>query len=214
MLLNSPLRNRKFSYSTMTYASYNNSNGFVNADKNTSRNVSLQERVSFDFRSDIIDLGINGNVRLSDVSNSLQKQNDLTTWNYGVGGNTTIYLPYDFKVESDINYSANSGYSDGFNQNEVAWNASASKSFLKNNQGTIRFKIYDILQQRTNISRTVTANYIKDVEYNTLRSYFMFHFIYRFQIFSGGASMGDAPGRGERGERGPRGMGPGGPPRF
>lgn len=209
MMINSPLRNRKFSYSTMTYAGYNNSNGFVNADKNTSKNLSLQERLSFDFRSDYLDLGINGNVRYSDVKNTLQKQNDLTTWNYGVGGTTTIYLPWDLKVESDINYSANAGYSDGFNQKEVLWNTAASKSFLKNKQATLRFKIYDILQQRTNISRTVTANYVRDSEYNTLGSYFMAHFIYRFQIFSGGAGMGDM--RGPRGG-GFRGDGPGGPP--
>ncbi len=209
LMVNSPLRNRKFSYSTMTYAGYTNSKGFINADENTSRNLSLQERVSLDFRSDYLDLGVNANVRYSDVTNTLQGQSDLTTWNYGVGGNTTIYLPQNFKIESDINYSANSGYSDGFDQKEVLWNASASKSFLKNNQATIRFKVYDILQQRSNISRSVTANYIRDAEYNTLSSYFMFHFIYRFQIFSGGASAGDMP----RGPRGPGG-GPGGPPRF
>ena len=125
-------------------------------------------------------------------------------------GYTTIYLPLNFKIESDVNWSTNSGYGDGFKQNEVLWNASASKSFLKNNQGTLRFKIYDILQQRSNISRSVTASYIQDSEYNTLGSYFMVHFIYRFSIFKGGASASDVktPGRSGRG-RGPMGPPPG-----
>ena len=142
----------------------------------------------------------------------MQGQTDMNTFNYGVGGNTTIYLPWDFKIESDINWSANSGYAEGFEQNEILWNASVSKSFLKNNQGTLRFKIYDILQQRSNISRTVTASSISDSEYNTLNSYFMFHFIYRFSIFKGGASAKDM--RGPQG--GPRSgrMGPPPPPRF
>lgn len=210
MMLNTPLKNKKFSINSMTMASFANSNGYINEEKNTNRNLILSERGGIDFRSSYLDLGVNGNIRYNATSNSLQKENNQNTFNYGAGGYTTIYLPLNFKIESDVNWSTNSGYGDGFKQNEVLWNASASKSFLKNNQGTLRFKIYDILQQRSNISRSVTASYIQDSEYNTLGSYFMVHFIYRFSIFKGGASASDVktPGRGGRG-RGPMGAPPG-----
>ena len=210
MMLNTPLKNKKFSINSMTMASFANSNGYINEEKNTNRNLILSERGGIDFRSSYLDLGVNGNIRYNATSNSLQKENNQNTFNYGAGGYTTIYLPLDFKIESDVNWSTNSGYGDGFKQNEVLWNASASKSFLKNNQGTLRFKIYDILQQRSNISRSVTASYIQDSEYNTLGSYFMVHFIYRFSIFKGGASASDVktPGRSGRG-RGPMGAPPG-----
>ncbi len=210
MMLNTPLKNKKFSINSMTMASFANSNGYINEEKNTNRNLILSERGGIDFRSSYLDLGVNGNIRYNATSNSLQKENNQNTFNYGAGGYTTIYLPLNFKIESDVNWSTNSGYGDGFKQNEVLWNASASKSFLKNNQGTLRFKIYDILQQRSNISRSVTASYIQDSEYNTLGSYFMIHFIYRFSIFKGGASASDVktPGRSGRG-RGPMGPPPG-----
>ena len=210
MMLNTPLKNKKFSINSMTMASFANSNGYINEEKNTNRNLILSERGGIDFRSSYLDLGVNGNIRYNATSYSLQKENNQNTFNYGAGGYTTIYLPLNFKIESDVNWSTNSGYGDGFKQNEVLWNASASKSFLKNNQGTLRFKIYDILQQRSNISRSVTASYIQDSEYNTLGSYFMVHFIYRFSIFKGGASASDVktPGRGGRG-RGPMGAPPG-----
>lgn len=210
MMLNTPLKNKKFSINSMTMASFANSNGYINEEKNTNRNLILSERGGIDFRSSYLDLGVNGNIRYNATSNSLQKENNQNTFNYGAGGYTTIYLPLNFKIESDVNWSTNSGYGDGFKQNEVLWNASASKSFLKNNQGTLRFKIYDILQQRSNISRSITASYIQDSEYNTLGSYFMVHFIYRFSIFKGGASASDVktPGRGGRG-RGPMGAPPG-----
>ena len=203
MMLNTPLKNKKFSINSMTMASFANSNGYINEEKNTNRNLILSERGGIDFRSSYLDLGVNGNIRYNATSNSLQKENNQNTFNYGAGGYTTIYLPLDFKIESDVNWSTNSGYGDGFKQNEVLWNASASKSFLKNNQGTLRFKIYDILQQRSNISRSVTASYIQDSEYNTLGSYFMVHFIYRFSIFKGGASASDVktPGRGGRAKK-------------
>ena len=210
MMLNTPLKNKKFSINSMTMASFANSNGYINEEKNTNRNLLLSERGGIDFRSSYLDLGVNGNIRYNATSNSLQKENNQNTFNYGAGGYTTIYLPLNFKIESDVNWSTNSGYGDGFKQNEVLWNASASKSFLKNNQGTLRFKIYDILQQRSNISRSITASYIQDSEYNTLGSYFTVHFIYRFSIFKGGASASDVktPGRSGRG-RGPMGPPPG-----
>lgn len=190
-MINTPLRNKKFSVNSMTMFSFDNANGYVNGSKNTSKNINASERAGIDFRSDLIDLGLNSSIRYNGVSNSLQGKDDQNVFNYGVGGNTTIYLPLSFKIESDINYSTNSGYSAGFQQKEVLWNASASKQFLKNNQGTIRFKIYDILKQRSNISRNITASYIQDTEYNTLSSYFMVHFIYRFSIFKGGAKASD-----------------------
>ncbi|WP_293715675.1 TonB-dependent receptor [uncultured Parabacteroides sp.] len=206
VLFNTPLKNKKFSVNSMTMASYANTNGFINEEKNTNKNYTAMERAGIDFRSDYIDLGLNGNIRYTGTKNSLQGQSDQNTFNYGVGGTTALYLPLDFKIESDITWSANSGYAEGYKQKEVLWNASASKSFLKGNQATIRFKIYDILQQRSNISQTINTNYTQYSEYNTLSRYFMVHFIYRFSIFKGGASMNDV--------RGPGGRGHGGPPRF
>ena len=76
-----------------------------------------------------------------------------------------------------------------------------SKQLFKQKNGTIRFKIYDILKQKSDINRSVTSNYIRDTTTNTLTSYFMFHFVYRFNIFKGGSR--GAPS--EDGER--RGLG-------
>jgi hypothetical protein len=207
VMMNTPLKNRKFTVNSMSMASYVNSNALVDSETSNNKNLSLMERLGFDYRSDVIDLGINGNIRYSNSKYSLQPDNNQNTFNYGLGGTTTIYLPFAIKVESDITYSTNSGYSNGFEQKEVMWNASASKSFLKGNQGTLRLKIYDILQQRSNISRSVTATGYTDSEYNTLNSYFMVHFIYRFSIFKGGATASDGMGRGQGG-----GRGLGGPP--
>lgn len=190
-MFNTPLKNKKISIHSSTAASFANSNGYINGQKNINKNITLSEQAGIDFRSNYLDIGLNGNVRYNGTHNSLQKQNNQNTLNYGAGGYTTLYLPLNFKVESDVSWSSNSGYGDGYKQNEILWNASASKSFLKNNQGTLRFKLYDILHQRSNISRSVTANYIMDSESNTLSSYFMFHFIYRFSLFKGGAARED-----------------------
>ena len=225
LIFNVPLKNIKFSISSMSFARYNQgygysksiagedeSNEFTDEDKNTSRQLSLAESLGLNYRSDLFDFSIRGNVNFNNVTNSLEGQIDQQYFNYGGSATTAIYLPWDLTLESDINYATNSGYADGFEQNEWLWNASLQKTLFKQKSGTIRFKIYDILQQRSNINRSVTSNYIQDTTTNTLTSYFMVHFVYRFNIFKGGASREDMmPQRRGFGGPGGPGGGPGGP---
>jgi hypothetical protein len=205
-IFNTPVFKKLISINNMAYLSYKNQNSFSNEQQNTSKSSQLQDRLGMNYRSDLFDFGINGNISYQRTRNSLDGQQDLNTYNYGGGANATIYLPLSFRMESDINYSTNQGYTSDFKQKELLWNASFSKDFLKGN-GTLRLKVYDILQQRSNVSYSTTANYIRFSEYNTLTSYFMFHFIYRFNIFKGGGSINDMQ------RNRPDGPGsPGGPP--
>ena len=64
-------------------------------------------------------------------------------------------------------------------------------------------KVYDILQQRSNIRRNVSSNFIRDTTTNTLTSYFIVHFVYRFNVFKGGATRRDMRRDMERGEGSP-----------
>ena len=197
-MTNQPLGNIKFTMFSMTFASYNNSNGFSSirlsptedpiTEKNTSKRLNLGETLGVNYRSDLFDLSVRGNVSYNKVNNTLPGQQDQEYFNYGGNAQTTIYLPFDFLIESDLNYSTNSGYADGFEQKELLWNASISKQLFKQKNGTLRFKIYDILKEKSDIRRSVTSNYIRDTTTNTLTSYFMFHFVYRFNIFKGGSS--------------------------
>jgi hypothetical protein len=226
-VFNVPLKNIKFSVFSMSMARYSRRYGysksiagddeskeFTGDDKNTNRQVSLMEALGVNYRSDLFDFSVRGNVNFNNVANSLERQIDQQYFNYGGNVSTAIYLPWEMTLESDINYSTNSGYADGFEQNEWLWNASLQKTLFKQKNGTIRFKIYDILQQRSNISRSVTSNYIRDTTTNTLTTYFMVHFVYRFNIFKGGATreemMPERPGWGAPG-RAPGGRPPGGP---
>lgn len=222
VMLNVPLKNIKFSIFSMSFASYNHSNGYTGTytssddiididniniirDKNLSKRLNLSEVLGLNYRSDQFDFSVRGNVSYNNVRNSLEGQRDQEYFNYGANASTSIYLPLDFTIESDINYNTNSGYADGFEQNEWLWNASLQKTILKQKNGTIRFKIYDILQQRSNISRSVSSNYIRDTTTNTLTTYFMVHFVYRFNIFKGGTTQSDMMQnrRGFDGGRGP-----------
>ena len=55
-------------------------------------------------------------------------------------------------------------------------------------------KVYDLLNQRNNIRRNVTANYIDDTRYNSLTRYFMVTLSYRFNTFGKGNEPSAAGG--------------------
>lgn len=213
---NSPLRNQRFRINSNTTASYNHVKGFVTShgDSDPTENISntwnISEVAGISYRSPLVEVGTRFSIRYENTQNSVEGQQNQSTTDYGVGGNFSLYLPYNFVLASDINYTDRKGYSTGYTQSEVMWNAEVSTRFMKDNRATVKFKIYDILKDKKNISRSITANSITDSQFNTMTSYCMLYFIYNFNAF-GGSSSG---GRGDRrpGEgSGPR-RGYGGPP--
>jgi hypothetical protein len=184
-MINRTFFNRKFSVNSSSNIGYSESNGFINGELNTTGDLSLAETLGASYRSDLFDLSLRGNVRYSKTDKSLAGQISSEVFNYGGNANTTIYLPWNFGISSDVNYSTNSGYSDGFKQNEWLWNASIQKQVFKDKGGTIKFSIYDILQQRSNITRMSGAQSLQYTASNTVGSYFMFSFTYRFRSFKG-----------------------------
>ena len=202
VMYNMPFRNKKFRFNTMTNTSYNHNIGFVNtggkeSERNISRTVNVYENLGLNYNSSLFDIGINGNYSYSLTDNSIQSRQRQQTMNFGGGMDASVYIPGNVTVGTDLRYSGSSGYSAGYDRNQWMWNAQASWQFLKKKQATLTFKIYDILKQVSNISRTTTGNYIQDVEYNTLSSYCMLYFSYRFN------TMGKRQQRTGRSEDGP-----------
>jgi hypothetical protein len=181
--LNKQFIDRKFSINSTSSFSYSADNGFVNGVKNISGNLTLGETIGGSYRSDIFDLSLRANVRYSGTDNTLEGRNDQKAFNYGGSMNTTLYLPWNLSLESDLNYSANSGYTDGYGLNEWLWNITLQKSVFKNKSGTVRFKMFDVLQQRSNISRSANAQSLRYSSTNILGSYFIIHFIYKLNMF-------------------------------
>lgn len=196
-----PLFSKKFTVSSSSYASYRVTNGFSNNEENISRQTNLSENLGFNYNSSKFQFSLRGNISYNKVKNSMEGKQDREYFNYGSSAYTTIYLPFNISFQSDIRYSTNSGYSDGFKQNETLWNASIEKQILKQKNGLIRVKIYDILQQRSSIRRNVSSNFIRDTTTNTLTSYFIVHFVYRFNVFNKKSSRRVEQKKSSKGDR-------------
>lgn len=201
-MYSTPFRNKHWQLNSFSRVSYSNSVGYNNGTRNNAGSFNAVENLGLAFRSDYFDAELRGNYRYALATNSMQSRNDQSTHNYGGTFNVNGYLPWSITLGTDITYSGSAGYSAGYNTESWLWNAQASYQFLKGKNATIALKVYDILGQRNSIRRTVTGNYIQDVEYNTLDTYGLITFTYRFNTF------GDKKPDMDRFDRGPRGYGP------
>ena len=178
-----PFKRKSWYYSMMSRVSYSSTVGFNNNNYNRSGTFSLHVAPGISFRPDNLELELRPTYNYQTTHNTTQVSANRDIHTYGAMFNGTYYAPFGFVINTDLNYNSSSGYTDGYNTTQWLWNASLSYQFLREKSATLSVKVFDILGQKQSISRNVTANYIRDMEYNTLTRYFMFSFTYKFTTF-------------------------------
>lgn len=194
-------------------ASYNSGVGFNNDQRNRSGEFNINESFGLKWFTDYIELMIRPRYNYQNTVNSVQKAANRSVHGYGGSFFGTYNSPIGIVISSDINYSATSGYSAGFDTKTWMWNASLSYQFLPGRKMTVMLSAYDILGQRSNIRRSINASYINDSRYNSLTRYVMLSVSYKFNTMGKGGRSNNAeewegPGTGDRGSRGERRQGP------
>ena len=193
-MFNQPFRNRAWRVNTRLNARYSTSPGYINGDFNRSGNLILTPTAGITFSSDIFQITLNPTYTFNMATNSLPSQENRYIHSYGFTGDASVYLPFGLEVGTDINYSYSSGYTRGFQRRQALWNAKASYSILKDRSLTFSVRVYDILLQKKNLSRSVSANMITDNEYNDLTRYFMFGVAWKFNTFNKNKTSTNAEG--------------------
>ncbi|HQJ89399.1 MAG TPA: outer membrane beta-barrel protein, partial [Paludibacteraceae bacterium] len=190
LVLGTPLGNRKFTVTNSTNATYSERVSFASEGNKlnvetkeskecTTQSFNMNDKLTGSYRVDMFDISLNASIAYLNAYNKIQKNSNRNTFDYEFGGNANLYLPWELSISTDMNYNLYSGYTDGFDDRELIWNAQIAKNFLKDNAATIRIKFYDVLQQQNSLFRSVSETEICDTEFNTLGSYFMIHLVYR-----------------------------------
>lgn len=179
---NTPLKNKKFSINNNSYVSYYKNIGFSNGDKSVTNNVVLGENITGKFKSNKFETSLSASISYNMARNSLSENQDRNTTAYGLRNTILWKLPLDFSIQSKINFTYYSGYGDDFKKSEILWNASIEKKLLKKKKGSLKLQFFDILNDRNNIQRYVSGNYISDSRSNTVNKYVMLSFSYQFNI--------------------------------
>ncbi len=210
-----PLRNKMFTINNHLMGSYQRSVGFNNNERSNTADLRIRESFGIAWRPNNAELELRPTYGLQYTKSNLRQAGNKAVHSYGGMFNTTYYTPFNIVLNSDLTFSATSGYSDGYDTRQWMWNASIGYQFLRNKAAVISLKAYDLLQQKSNIRRTITANYIDDSIYNSLTRYFMVTFTYKFNTFGKGGAPDDrnshdfGPGRFGGPGRGPMGPPPG-----
>ncbi len=69
------------------------------------------------------------------------------------------------------------------NVNFWLWNLAVGQKFLKDQKGELKLSVFDLLKQNKSVNRTVSGNYVEDVQSQVLQRYFMLTFTYKLKNF-------------------------------
>ena len=216
----------RFDMSTSLSTSKNIGFLYRSEDKKTVENITRSgnfgQRVRFTFRQDWesgwqVETNVNGrfNYNLNRSNNATASNLDHHSFNYG--GSFVLTFPWGMTISSDIEQQSRRGYSDAaMNTNHLIWNGNISQRFLPYKQLTISLRAVDILGERDDINRNVSAVSRTDTRSEMVRSYVLLSANWRFGRFGGrgmnggrGRSGGESRGEGGGGPRGGGGRGGG-----
>lgn len=212
-MLSFPFGSQKTWYFTShLFSRYSVTKGINNDVENRSNTFNINYSPGLAYRNSVFDLEIRPQYSFQNTTNTVQTASNRNIHSYGGMFNGTYSAPFGLVISTDLRYSTTSGYTSGYNSSQWIWNGSLAYQFLRDKQAAVTLSVNDILGQRKNVYRNVTANYLEDVIYNSLGRYGMLTFTYRFTTFKNGEQPKDrnddfrgGPGRGFGGR-------PGGPP--
>ncbi len=221
MSYNVPIIQKRLQFYTNTTLNYSRSSGYSDRTRrqnpyDESGDLALgylsktltkggSQNLSLSLTTDMVEVGLRGNVRYNNSLNNLLNRHQETT-DYTASANINLTLPYSLTISNNWDYTTREGYS-AYTKDELVWNATIDKSILKK-KGTLSLRFYDILQQKQNIRENIGDNSRTLSRSNQLTSYFMLSFTYRIARFGGGGAAGDMF-RGGGGMRGGGGFGGG-----
>ncbi len=191
--ISKPLQNRKYVFVYGGNVNFNNNISFINSEKNTGQNWILTQRFGMDYKIKKW-LETSGGLlySLNDVKNSLSTDanNNIKAWS--ITHSARLFFKYDFIVSYDIEKTLNQGFTNNVAANPLIINGTLEKQIFKQKNGSIKLQAFDLLNENTNVGRSVNASTaaITDTRTNRLQRYFMLSFVFRFNKFSGASKGG------------------------
>ena len=181
-----PWANRQYVLSFLGTVNYNNNITLIDSVRNTGSTWLIVQGLNFDFNyKEWLELSFGGRYNLNKVNYTLPGFNAQFQESWTFSNDIKVYLPKDWVLGMEFDYTLNAGLAQSVGRNIALWNASLEKPLTSKKQLILRLEAFDLLNQNTNISRNVTANLISDTRVNRLTQYFMVGIEYRLKKFKG-----------------------------
>ena len=165
--------------------SYNYSEGLTNAVLYESKGLQINPRVNMSWSIDEL-ITIAPSYRYTYFKTDYKNYviDNANNFLHNAKLEITSYVPKHFVIGSDFNYTYNSNIAEGFQKDFYLWNVSLGYNFFKD-QLLAKVKVYDVLNQNINNTRTITPTAIIDTENTVLQRYVMFSLTYKIEKFAG-----------------------------
>ncbi|MBK0380995.1 TonB-dependent receptor [Mucilaginibacter segetis] len=181
-----PFAVRKYTVTVNGGANFSNNISYIedklNIGKNWVFNQGIKLRVDID---SIMDSEISGNYSINTTNYSLPSSinTDAKTLTLGLDGRN--YFFNNLVLGYNLTQTINSGFSSTVKANPTLLSTYVEYQFLKNNAAAFRFQAFDLFNQNTGVTRSVSGSQIIDTRSNRLGRYFMLTFTMRLQKFAG-----------------------------
>lgn len=184
------LKDKTYNIMYMGMARYNRNISYISqdpnaseGDKNVTSNTILMQGLSFRYTpSENLEIspGIRYTYNITNSSLPQYSQGNVSSLAPTLNGSVNITKTTIFGA--DLSKTFNKGYRTQADPFIV--NTYLEQRMFKGQRGTLRLQAFDLLNQQTNINRTV-GDILTDSRTNRLGRYFMLTFTFRFQKFSG-----------------------------
>lgn len=164
-------------------ANYDLSRGFTDGQLYDAKVLDLTPRVNFTYEyGELFTVNPTYRYTLNSTDFTNYTVNSASSFVHKFNVQTTNYWPKNWVFGNDFGYTYNSNIADGFKKDFYLLNTSLSYSFYKK-KFTAKVKVYDLLNQNQNATRTITPTTIRDEENIVLKRYAMFSLTYKLEKF-------------------------------
>jgi hypothetical protein len=175
-----PLFSRAISINPYVYGNYRSSTNYISNQVNLTKISSISANLRINAKWKEATFDISGNFSYNNPVSTLNLASTLpySTQNYSASFN--IPFAKRFFIESDADYSINSGRAQGYDVSYVKWNASVGRNFLKNENLAFSIVATDILNQNVSLDHNVQDNVITDTKTNAIGRYILAKVVFKF----------------------------------
>ena len=130
-----------------------------------------------------LDFTLSSNTGYNLVKNSIKEENDKSYLNQKTKLNFYLNVYKGFVLQSEFQHTYEGGLSDDYDPNSYTLNLSVGKTLFNSERGELKFSVYDLLNQSSNIQRNITDTYTEDRQTNIIGQFFLVSFTYNLRTF-------------------------------
>ena len=162
--------------------SFNQSPTKLNSGINRNRTTSIRfgSTIASNISTNLdFTLSYQGNYNMS--RNTLTANTAADYYSHNLGLRLSAQAPNGMVAREEVSNVFQNNQSQVFGQNQVLWNTTFAKKFLKDDKGELRFTVTDVLHQDRSVGRSITETYVQDSRDRALGTFMQLVYTYTFR---------------------------------